>query len=162
MLPQLALIAALLSPNNVGITHRDNQTQHIAGWTLKVRVDNFSGGRICSLKNGKITYQRQAIVLHLPDTIDTTQAIYRVDNGPVQLSRDDDVSIAHLGFAIDQPVLDNPSGGLVRIPASKVLGAALLQIELSAFGHPRRYNISGLGAALTAAATNGCGNDNFQ
>jgi hypothetical protein len=158
----LALIALLSLPLPWGHAPKPADPRHFGAWTLNVRVDSFSTGHVCKLSRPGAEYRRQAVVFHLSPNVDTSQAVYRIDAGAPRAVRDDQVTLARLGFALNNDDLDNPSGGLVRIPVDQLLGAAAVRIETTAFGRARKFDIAGLKPALAAAGAAGCRDEDFQ
>jgi len=134
-------------------------TQHrygVDGWVLEIRNDRFSGHTSCRVHRGRLSYERQALVFHLAQHVNTFDAAYRIDGGRLFLSRDDAADLAAQGFALSDDDLHNPSGGLVRIPASRLEGAKLAQIQVRPLARPLRFKLDGLGPTLAAAHRLGC------
>ena len=157
----LALAVALLLPGSAHPTPSPTQDRHIGSWTLKITNDAFAGRRSCQLFAHRLEYGRGALILHLPRTVDTSAAVYRIDGGEPVDTRSEQMEIARDGFTIDEDSLANPSGGLVRIPETRVLSGHTVQIEASAKGKIFLFRIDGLGAALDAARQAGCPPDGF-
>jgi hypothetical protein len=151
----LALLLALaLWPH-----HPREVVQHrygVDGWVLEIRKDSFSGDTRCRVQRGRLSYERQALVFHLPPRLNTFDAAYRIDAGPLILARDDAADLAAQGFALNDDDLANPSGGLVRIPARRLDGAKLVQIQPRPETRPLRFNLTGLAPTLAAAKQLGC------
>jgi hypothetical protein len=152
----LALLFALvlwpLHPAREVTVHRYG----VVGWVLETRKDSFSGRVVCRLNRGRLSYERQALVFHLPPRLNTYDAAYRIDGGPLLLSRDDAADLATQGFALSDDDLANPSGGLVRIPTRRLGGAKLVQIQPRPNSRPLRFSLNGLAATLAAARQLGC------
>jgi len=150
--PLLALVLWTYHPASDVIMHRYG----VAGWILEMRTDSFAGRIECSVYRGRVSYERQALVFHLPGSVDTFDAAYRIDGGRTYLSRDDAEDIAAQGFVLRDDDLDNPSGGLVRIPSVRLEGAKLVQIQPRPNIKPILFRLDGLGAAVAAARQLGC------
>jgi hypothetical protein len=101
-------------------------------------------------------YERHAIVFRLGAGVDTTDAVYRVDDGEPIAVRDEMTSMARQGFAIYQDYLLNPSGGLVRVPERRAVGASTVKIRALTRGPVTTFRIEGFDAALEAALKAGC------
>jgi hypothetical protein len=161
MLSRLALIPLLLfsmpwSHHGPGNLHR-----HIGAWTLRTNTDRFSGVLSCRLSAHDVEYGRGALVFHLPERIDTSTAIYRVDAGaPVWVSTEM-MEMARRGFALNQDDLANPSGGLVRVPEERVTNARTVMVEAGKRGWVTSFKIDGFAAALAAARAAGCTPEDF-
>ena len=158
----LALIAMLTLPIPWSHKPAPREVSHVAGWTLRVHAERFTGRLACQLSRPRIDYRRHALVFHLSARTDTAAAVYRIDNGPPLWSRDDDLDLARLGFALHSDDLDNPSGGLVRIPEQRIVAARTVSIEARADGSPARFKIDGFATALDAAHKAGCREGDFQ
>jgi hypothetical protein len=128
----------------------------VDGWVLELRTDSFAGRTDCRVTRGHLSYERQAVVFHLPPRLATFDAAYRIDGGRLTPARDDAADLAAQGFALSDDDLDNPSGGLVRIPARRLEGAKLVQIQPRPGIKPLRFKLDGLGASLDAAHRLGC------
>jgi hypothetical protein len=129
----------------------------VDGWVLELRADSFAGRTDCRLYRGHLSYERQAVVFHLSQRLGAFDAAYRIDGGRLMLARDDAADLAAQGFALSDDDLDNPSGGLVRIPARRLEGAKLVQIQARPGVRPLRFKLDGLGASLDALHRLGCG-----
>ena len=134
----------------------------VDGWTLRIQGDRFTGARRCQLSRGAMDYQRQALVFHLSARIDTAGAVYRIDGGPAVAAASDEPELAAQGFALHDDDLDNPSGGLVRIPVHRLTGAGEVQIEPAPGRRPIKFKIGGLAGALAAARQAGCADADFK
>ena len=138
------------------------EVSRVEGWTLKARLDRFSGERSCTLSRGRIDYQRQALVFHMAAGANTVAARYRIDGAAPVPARADEAELAGLGFALHNDDLDNPSGGLVRIPVHRLTSAGEVQIEAAPGRTPVKFKIGGLSAALQAAHGAGCLETDFK
>jgi hypothetical protein len=161
MLSQLTLIM-FLGLSGFGHSPSDGQTRHVNGWTVRADSDRFTGQMICHLSRGRVGYEKQALVLHLPSHIDTSNAVYRIDGGQPDWVRDDEMELARLGFALHDDNLNNPSGGLVRIPERRVGSASAVSIETVTNRRPITVNIDGFAPALEAASKAGCAPADFR
>ncbi len=160
MTPQLALLPMLIwlpfghpAPKPTKVL----KTTHIGAWTLTVKSDPFAGQAGCRLTNGRQSYERGALVIQLPRKINTADAVYRIDGGPPMFASWDQPALASLGFALEEDNLDNPSGGLVRIPVTKVASAKAIKVEARPRDKMWKFSLVGFDAALAAAKQAGCG-----
>lgn len=159
----LAALLGLHMPSlHVPWPHGAAVVSHVGDWTLKTRLDRFAGERSCTLSRGRIDYQRQALVFRLSTHTDTAAALYRIDGAEPVAVRADEAELASLGFALHNDDLDNPSGGLVRIPAHRLATAGEVQIEAGPGRGPVKFKIGGLAAALDAARAAGCAEADFK
>jgi hypothetical protein len=152
-LARLALILIPLYPHYREVQVRHWHVQH---WALEAKTDRFTGKTWCHLERGPMSYLRQALVFHFPVRVDTSDATYRVDAGTPQSAKSDAVALAKLGFSLYAEDLDNPSGGIVRIPMTKLLSARSVLIQIRAGRYPTPFTIAGFSAALDSARTAGC------
>lgn len=162
MLPRLALIAMIALPLPWGHGTMKTVRRRVAGWTLTVRKDSFSGRTLCRLSRGHAAYSRGALTLRLSARVNSAGAVYRVDGGPALRAEDDEMEIARLGFALHDDSLANPSGGLVRIPERRVLQARTVSIQAVPGRQPAVFRISGLAEALAAGQAAGCRTGDFE
>jgi hypothetical protein len=133
----------------------------VAGWTLEARKELFTGRQVCRLHRGMVEYQRRTLVFHLPQTADTSDAAYRIDDGAPYWVRFDQAALARRGFRLHDDDLQNPSGGIVRITLDRVGDARSVIIEPKPFGFWRRFTVQGIREALTAALAK-CSEDAFE
>jgi hypothetical protein len=129
--------------------------QRIGAWTLSATRYEFAGAVKCELTSRHARYERGALVLRLPERIDTSGAVYRIDGGAPHWTSQDAFQLAKLGFRLSEDNLDNPSEGLVRIPAPSD-DIRSVAVQTSAGGRLRTFTVNGLGAALYVAKGVGC------
>jgi hypothetical protein len=135
---------------------------HVQHWVVTVDTHRFTGDKTCRLVNGPVDYRRDALVFHFSDQVDTSNAIYRVDAGAPRTAQSDLIDLAKLGFSLYAPSLDNPSGGLVRIPTTRLQGASLVWIQAQTGKYPIKFTIAGFAAALDVARNAGCTEASFD
>jgi hypothetical protein len=125
----------------------------VAGWTIDIRKDKFTGRQTCSLHRDGMHYERRSVVFRLPGLPDTTRAAYRIDNGPAFPVAADQATFARLGFTLQSEDLMNPTGGVVRITVDRLGAARRVDIEARPYGSRRRYRLDGFAKALARAST---------
>lgn len=157
---QFAVIALVLLAHPARTWGLRDTHGRIGEWTLRVRSDQFSGGRTCRLSAKHVMYQRGALVFRVSRQSSTLTAVYRIDGGAARAASADALELARMGFTIYQDDLANPSGGVVRIPVRRLQGAKSVAIEV--WREPMTFNIAGLDAALAAASKAGCSQDAFN
>ena len=150
-------------------THRSqtapprSELTRVGNWRLSVHREAFTGTVTCRLTRRWMEYRRQTLIIHLPTRIDSSAAVYRIDQGAPVWVRDDQMRMARKGFALDNDNLDNPSGGLVRIPAERLVGARQVFIEAIAnTPRPYMFRIDGFDTVLALAGQLGCGSGGFD
>ena len=157
-----ALMALLLLPPLFGHGAPDHATRRVGAWTVRERTDRFTHRATCAVARPRVRYARQALVLQLPGRLDTSAAVYRIDDGPVISVREDAMELARLGFALHDDDLANPSGGLVTVPPRRLAGARTIRVEVEPRGAVYSFKVDGLASALDGAARLGCGPDAFE
>jgi hypothetical protein len=162
MISQLTILAFALSALWGGPHEVQHHHSRIGRWRLEVTTDGFAQRTRCALRSGPIVYHRGALVFQLPHAIDTTAAVYRIDDGPPVDQRRNAMRLAELGFSLHDDQLDNPSGGLVRIPEDEVGAGRKVRIASGAFRAPLSYSIEGFAVAREAARQAGCGPEDFD
>jgi hypothetical protein len=158
----LALFALMLSPSSLIRTHVNQDRTHIGAWTLRVHLDQFTGRRTCTLSEHRIEYRRNALVFHFSHRTDTASAAYRIDGGQPIWVRTDAMELARLGFSLHFDDLSNPSGGIVRVPLSRIQEARVVDIQAVPGGLATTFRLDGFKAAVAAAHVAGCGADDFD
>jgi len=137
--------------------------RHIAGWTLRIDADVFSGRLKCQIYRHDIQYRRGALVFRFARDVDTSTAIYRIDGGEPNWTQSDTAELAQLGFALhDDDNLSNPSGGVLRVPVHKVGEARSVSVEVSARFPPVAFRVEGISSAVAAAYGAGCMSADFD
>ena len=126
-------------------------------WVLDTKRDRFTGVIACRLLRDHMSYEGDAVVFRFAPDVDTSQAFYKVDRGPAQSVAAEALKPPYVGLGADSGDVANPSGGLVRIPFSRLRGARLVFIETHRYSLPTRFKIDGLEAAIHASAGAGCG-----
>jgi len=127
-----------------------------ADWTVNIRRDNFTKITTCSLKARAVEFHNAVVIFRLGEGVDTDNAWFRIDNGPVrnvgEMARQDQ----KLGYFSDRGPIANPSGGEVALPRSNLDGARLVTIRATPRSQPRLFDLSQLPNALAAAKAGGC------
>ena len=139
-----------------------NLHRRVGVWTVRTDIDRFSGAMSCRLYAHHVEYQRGALVFHLPRSVDTSTAIYRVDAGAPVWVNSELMDMARRGFALNQDDLNNPSGGLVRVPQERVMSARSVMVEAGGRGEVTTFKIDGFASALNAAHAAGCTTEAFE
>ena len=154
-----ALMALLLLPPLFGHGAPDPAPRRVGAWTVRAHTDRFTQRSTCAVARPRVRYERQALVLQLPARLDTSAAVYRIDDGPVISVGADAMELVRLGFALHDDDLANPSGGRVTVPASRLGGAHTIRVEAGPRGAVYTFKVDGLASALDAGRSLGCGAD---
>ena len=153
----LGAVSAVLFAASFQAGHADEHP-----WRLTVTRHSFSASTSCKLRTDKARYQRNVVTFDLGRRRNTTAALYRIDGGQAFRAADDRAEIAKRGFALSGDDLDNPSGGLVRVPAERLQSAGVIQIESKDNDRPAQFRVDGLAAAIEHARTLGCDDGSFR
>lgn len=157
MRPRLLLPVLLLAASATAASGTPTQSRSRFGdWTLIVRHDPFSGATSCRLTAKRMSYERGALVLHLPHDSDTSNVVYRIDGGRPITAEEDRPILASLGFSIWRDDLSNPSDGLVRIPAYRLKTAHALDLAIPAKHQLLHSTLRDFASALSAFRTAEC------
>ena len=156
MIPLLAVVSLLHMGPAVHPSPGAETRRRFGGWTLQTRADPFRGALTCRLGADRMHVERGVLIVHLSRGADTGDAVYRLDGGAPVATRAEAMDMARRGLALTQDRLDNPSGGLVRIPAEQAAAAHALDVQSGPGRTPSRFRLDGLGAALEAARAAGC------
>jgi hypothetical protein len=124
----------------------------VAGWTLIVYKDSFTGVTSCRLYKRKIAYESGRVAFQFSPSTDTSRATYRVANGPVMTA----VAPLDTFMTTNLARLDNPSQGRVLVPASELAGAPNVAIRPRDARKARTFRLKGLDKALAQAEARGC------
>lgn len=134
----------------------------VAGWTYEVDQDPFTYLKSCRLYRRGVTYTHETLTFHLPPWIDTSEAIYRIDNAAAQPWRASATELAAKGVTLQRDDLRNPSGSVVPIPARQLVDANVVTIRPSQTGSLVQFRVDGFSRAITAARSAGCTPDGFR
>jgi hypothetical protein len=157
----LALSATLIFLNINTLLHPYPKF-HIGAWTYEAQEDRFTKLKSCRLFRHSVTYAHGALVFHLGERADTSEAVYRIDSSKTQPWRASAMELASNGVELQKDALQNPSQGLAPIPARLLMDAKTVTIRASEGARPVRFKIEGFAAAMKAAQTAGCTDESFH
>jgi len=145
------------------------KTYQLHGWYITIRRDGFTGQTRCrlyfpkTLFQGRITYARDTLGFQLDENRSTLRAWYRIDRGETRRWQDIYPRLAASGVPLDGEDFDNPTGGLVLIPAVDLAAAKTVDIRANDTAPVKTFRVTGFAAALAAAKDNGCtAQDSFE
>jgi hypothetical protein len=148
----LALFGALLHHHGeVRVKHY--QLKH---WLIEVRSDQFTGKTVCTMDNHDIAYDHGVVTFSFHHRVDTADAVYRIDHGPLQRAVLVAPEAAALGARLGTDNPTNPSDGRVPIPAAYLKTAASIAIKPNTHAQSRAFALNGFGDALAAIKGQGC------
>ena len=158
----LMLSASLLShlpklPHSIDLPFT-TPVQKVGDWRLKVRQDRFSGELSCEVRGDSARVRRHMVIFNLGAAYNTTDADFRVNDGPAFKVRDIRMDNLRDGFSGRAGPIENPSNGQVGLPITLVAGSDHVLIRPQR-GKPayRRFETSGLTEILAKAQAAGCG-----
>lgn len=126
------------------------------GWHYDHVKDRFAGGESCTLRRGDIEISRGFATFSLGRDVDTADAQYRVDNGPVKPWRTLAPRLVAAGVKIQDDSLTNPSRGQVILPLDDIIAGREVDIRPAGRGNPRRFKLISMAPAVDLAALRGC------
>ena len=126
--------------------------KRVAGWTLVVYKDSFTGVTSCRLYKNRIAYESGKIAFQFAPSTDTSRATYRVAGGPVMTA----VAPLDTFMSTNLARLENPSQGRVLVPTPELAGAGDVAIRPRYARKARTFKHKGLDKALAQADARGC------
>jgi hypothetical protein len=161
----LAAALALTSVLHPLRLHPPQVTQHryvSGGWVVTVGHDRFTGALACSLKTRAMHYRNDTLIFHLKRGLETTHAVYRIDDGPpAPVSAAFHEVEAH-GFFPRRGWVDDPAGGDVALPASYLHDVRYVWIRASTATRPVAFKVNRFDDALDHARAEGCTEESFR
>lgn len=134
--------------------------ERFGAWRADYHQDAFTGGLTCTVFAGRtprhadVSLDRDRLVFHFPDRIETRDAWFRADDGPPQSAAANLLPKLYRYSRVAN--VDSGTGGLVFIPADSLGRARYVDIRPNAGERPRRFDLSGLPLALQGARARGC------
>jgi hypothetical protein len=92
----------------------------------------------------------------LGNQVDTAEALYKIDDGPVKSWRALAPRLVAVGVKIQDDSLANPSQGRVILQLADVIAAREVDIRPAGQKSPRRFRLVDLAAAIDLATQRGC------
>ncbi len=133
----------------------------IGDWQLHISRNPFSGEIACQLRsqNNNAVYMAGAVGFRFKRKWNVAEAVYRLDGGPPQQSRDDVPALRALGTPMDRGGMDNASAGIVWIPFARLEGANSVAIAPLRDRRPKMFHYRGLRGLHEIAVARGCSPD---
>lgn len=150
----LALWSGLLHPW-AGDAHVE-RSKPAPGWTLEAHHDAFTGATTCLVKARDMVYRHGVLTFSFDSSIDTANALYRVNQGEVKPAGLVATEAAGLGAQFKSPNMKNPSNGKVHIPMAHLQEAQTVTIRPNNRKRARTFNLTGLVDVLAIAVGKGC------
>jgi len=155
------LITALVALATQVPRHARVDRYAAGGWTLRVVRDAFTDVRTCDLRSlhPAMIYRAGAIAFAFRSRMGTEEAWYRLDGANPVRWADRIPMLTAMGVPIDQGGLENPTGGLVWIPAGELRSTNEIQIRPRPGSSVKRFRLGGFAPMLAAARRLGCAAD---
>ncbi|HEY2661069.1 MAG TPA: hypothetical protein VGI79_15210 [Caulobacteraceae bacterium] len=128
----------------------------IGQWTLDVKHDPFTGTVSCALRAPRMSFEHAAVSFRFWPSIDTFDAMYRIDSGPAYSWRISALALAAHGVKLQADDARNPSGGKVTVPYNALIGGKTIWVRPSPEAAATPFKIDDLPAAVAAARSQGC------
>ncbi len=133
-------------------------------WRMTIRADRFTGAVQCRVFQGArsrpdVAYARQSLAFRFGRGVNTLEASYRIDSHPAIAWSTVYPTLTNLGANLPGGRMDNPTGGLVLLPVSALVGAHGVTIRPTPGSRPRAFAIDGLADTLANARARGCSTD---
>jgi hypothetical protein len=161
----LAAALALTSVLNPLQHHRPQVTQRhyvTGGGLLTVGADRFTDALTCSLKTRSMHYRNQTLIFHLKSGLETTHAVYKIDDSPAIPISNAFHEVETHGFFPRRGWVDDPAGGDVALPVSYLRDADRVAIRASTRMAPTVFKVNRLDDALDRAWAEGCTEASFK
>lgn len=134
--------------------------ERFGAWRVDYREDAFTGGRTCTVFAGRtpghaaVSLDRDRLVFHFSDTVETRDAWFRADDGPPRSAAARLLPKLYRYSRVAN--VDSGTGGLVFIPAAVLTGARFVDIRPNEGARAKRFDLSRLPDALAGARVRGC------
>jgi hypothetical protein len=164
--------AAPIKPNKSTIFnikkwfHNPDAVKHlhynIDNWQLIIQKDGFTGRVSCqlyrlkTLSQGRITYAQETFGFEMGTDDNSLNAWYRIDKSPAKAWQDIYPTLAENRVKLLGGTFENPTGGVVLIPATEVKNAKAVTIRIDQKKAPKRFLLGRFEKAKSAADRLGC------
>lgn len=150
------IAAAYLALTLFGSGQTSTIHRYVGGWTVKATSDRFTKIVTCSIAKGHVEFRKDVLIFHLSRLDDTTNAFFRVDDGPPRSVREATYDDQRRGYYRSGGPLENPSAGLVALPSFYVTGAKWVYIRATPRNDLSWFNVSRFADALALARAMKC------
>lgn len=127
-------------------------------WRVDIKQDAFSRTIQCRLysRRDHVDYKPGALGFQFRHNLDTTNAWFRIDNGPPVRWQERLPQLLQAGVTLDGPSLSNPTGGTVWLPLTEVMHSRFVDIRPNDRHRPKRFVLGTFTGLLEAARSSGC------
>jgi hypothetical protein len=150
------IAAAYLALTLFGSGQTSTVHRHVGGWTVAATSDRFTKAVSCAVSKGHVEFRNDVLIFHLSRLDDTTNAFFRVDDGPARSVREATYDDQRRGYYRNGGPLENPSAGVVALPSFYVAGAKWVYIRATPRNDLSWFNVSRFADALALARTLQC------
>ena len=150
------IAAAYLALNLFGAGQTSTVHRHVGGWIVKVTTDRFTKAETCQLAKGHVEFRKDVLIFHLSRLDDTSNAYFRVDDGPARSVREATYEDQRRGYYRSGGPVENPSSGLVALPSFYVTGAKWVYIRATPRNDLSWFSVSRFADALARARSMNC------
>src|ERR1700733_6847084 len=145
------IAAAYLALSLFGAGQTDTVHRHVGGWTVRVTTDRFTKGGSCSVTKGRVAFRNDVLVFHLGEYANTSDAVFRVDGGPVRSVHEGTYDDQRRGYYRSGGPLEKPAGGAGALPSFYVTGAKSVYIREKLRDGRSWFDVSHFADALALA-----------
>jgi hypothetical protein len=149
------LMTAAVSLSLLGHLPSPAPVYKVGPWLIEANADRFTGTVGCELRTRDARLQRDTLIFRVAPGGDTTAAVFRVDSGRARSIAEAFDAVEARGLFPQRGWLVDPNGGEAALPVSYVSGATAVWIRVWP-RRPRRFDVSRLAEAETAARAQGC------
>ena len=130
----------------------------LGDWTLTVWTPQFSGDKACVLEDRRhhVSYVGGALGFHFPSHVNTLGAWLKIDDAAPIRWRDFYPELIRLRVAVDGGNLDNPTDGVVWVPARALEEANHIAIQANERARPVTFHLRGFAGLRDIARDMGC------
>ena len=128
----------------------------LGDWRLRIETGKFSQDKI---RHHHVTYASGALGFRFARGVNTLGAWVRIADGEPRRWRDDLPELIHLGVGVDGASIDNPTDGIVWVPARQLDEASAITIQPAPRKAPVTYHLHGFAGLRDIARDMGCAPD---
>ena len=127
-------------------------------WRLRIETATFSGDKRCHLDDRKhgVTYAAGALGFHFDAHLNTLGAWVKIGDGPATRWQDALPELTRLGVPMEAEGLDNPTDGIVWVPALQLGATSRITVQPDERKRPVTYSLEAFAKLRDAARAMGC------
>jgi hypothetical protein len=134
----------------------EEQRLDLQGWRITVSQDRFTGAVSCRAARRDMSLTATAVVFRFGRHVDTSKAVYRLDEGPAYAVADEPVNQDLRHIAEVGAPLENPSAGFVALPVARLASIKRVDIRPNIKSPPQSFDVSGVPAVLRLEQAKSC------